>query len=448
MDSGSTTLDRYLSPQGKLSLQAHLAAKRTGGTKAWGPHPWQIAPLADRAPILLLTGSKGGGKSTLAANKVHRFLTENAGAMGLVIRKTRESMINSTVLFLERNVIRGDAALKVSANRFEYPHGSLLAYGGMKDREQREQVRSIGAAGGIDILWIEEANALEEHDFNEVFPTLRAKAGPYRQAILTTNPDSPLHWIYRRMIAGGEAKVYYSHARDNPSNPADYQAKLDSLTGTESERLAKGLWVQAEGLVYSGVWLDSGENANVAEGADYEPGAGPVFWFCDDGYSSGSKPQTLGIDVSTGHYVADAHPRVFLLVQQRADGRLHVFAEHYACGKLTDAHIAEVQALSYPAPDWAAHGPGAAEFRGRLFAAGIVARQCMAQVEPSIKELRSCLAADDNGWRRVRVHPRCRHLRAELGAYAYEAGTEKPVKQFDHGPDALRGGNWLLRFER
>lgn len=373
---------------------------------------------------------------------------QHPGAMGLVLRKTREAMTNSTVLFLERHVIRREATLKVSANRFEYPHGSILAYGGMRDRDQREQVRSIGVTGGIDVLWMEEANAFDESDFNEVFPTLRAKAGPYRQAILTTNPDSPLHWIYRRMIAGGEAKVYYSHAKDNPSNPDDYQAKLDALTGTEGERLAKGLWVQAEGLVYSVVWLDGGENASVTDAAEFEAGAGPVYWFCDDGYSAGSKPQTLGIDPATGHYVADSHPRVFLLVQQRGDGTLNVFAEDYACLKLTDEHIADVKALGYPEPDWCAHGPGAAEFRGRLFAAGLVPRQCVEKVETSIKELRSSLAKDANGWRRVRVHPRCRHLRAEMNAYAYEPGSEKPVKQFDHGPDALRGGVWLLRFER
>jgi pantothenate kinase-related protein Tda10 len=40
----------------------------------WTPLEWQKKPLEDRSLILLLTGSKGGGKSHLAAYKVHEFV--------------------------------------------------------------------------------------------------------------------------------------------------------------------------------------------------------------------------------------------------------------------------------------------------------------------------------------------------------------------------------------
>jgi len=126
-----------------------------------------------------------------------------------------------------------------------------------------------------------------------------------------------------------------------------------------------------------------------------------------------------------------------------------IFDESYACQKLSNVHIDEAKAMSYPAPEYAVHGPGTAEIRGRLFDADVAPRMCSAKVEESIKELRSSLAVDVNGVRRVRVHPRCRHLRAEMATYAWEpGGTEKPVKQFDHGPDALRYGVWVLRYER
>ncbi len=137
-----------------------------------------------------------------------------------------------------------------SARRFEYDNGSMLAYGGMLDEGQREQLRSIGLGGGIDIAWMEEANRFTEDDFNELMARLRGSAASWRQIILTTNPDSPAHWIKKRLIDGGEASVHYSHAVDNPYNPDDYIEILGSLTGVLRERLHLGRWVQATGVVY------------------------------------------------------------------------------------------------------------------------------------------------------------------------------------------------------
>jgi len=74
--------------------------------------------------------------------------------------------------------------------------------------------------------------------------------------------------------------------------------------------------------------------------------------------------------------------------------------------------------------------------------------QCTEQVDTTIKELRAWLAKDSNQVRRVRVHPRCRHLRAEMLSYAYDPQTQRPIKRFDHGPDALRGLCWMLRLRR
>lgn len=205
---------------------------------------------------MLLAGSAGGGKSKIAAEKVHGFLLKYPKATGLMMRKTRQSMTNSTVLFFEKDIAQGDCIHVSSKNRFEYPNGSVLAYGGMADEEQKEQIRSIGQAGGADIVWMEEANRFTEDDFNEVLARLRGSAAPWTQVILSTNPGAPTHWIKRRLIDQGEAHVYYSKAQDNTHNPAEYLNTLQRLTGVAHRRLVDGLWVQAEGAVYEG-WDDS-----------------------------------------------------------------------------------------------------------------------------------------------------------------------------------------------
>lgn len=420
----------------------------------YDPLPWQVAPWRDRSRVVLLTGSAGGGKSRVAGEKLHAYCQRYPGAFALVVRKTRVSMTKGVVLFLKRTVIGDDPRVEhlKTEDMFYYRNGSILAYLGLEDEAQRERLKSIGPAGGVDIVWGEEATELEEADHNALLGRLRGTAAPWRQILYTCNPDGPLHWIKRRLIDQGEARVYYSQAADNPHNPADYLATLGSLTGIDAARLGRGEWSAAEGQVYD-TWSDGPADGNVTEAAEYVPGA-DVYWFVDDGYSAGSAKATRGIDPHTAMYVADSHPRVFLLAQLRADGRLCVFAEDYACLTLSDRHIARVQELGpagsdepYPEPERVIYGPGAAEIRGRLVDAELSPRQSGPSVAESIKELRRAFAPDANGWRRVLVHPRCAHLRRELASYQYEPGSEKPLKQFDHGPDALRVGFWALRRE-
>jgi len=412
----------------------------------YDPLPWQIAPWQDRSAVLLLTGAAGGGKSRFAAEKIHAYCLKYSGATAVIARKVKASMAAGTMLFLRRKVVGNDPNVRFidsPKSRFEYKNGSILQFIGMQDENARENLRSIGQDGAIDIFWGEEATQFEEEDHNALIARMRGKAAPWRQMIYTCNPGPPLHWIYRRLIQANEASVYYSSARDNPHNPADYLASLERLTGVDYERLVLGKWVQAEGVVYD-VWRDA-TDGNVTEDADYLPNGGPIYWAMDDGYSAGSKPNTAGLDPTTRSYVADSHPRVILLVQQRADGRLCVFHESYACLKLSDTHINEVLDLPYPAPEMAVHGPGSAEIRGRLMAAGIQPYQCSAQLVDSIPVLRSALAPDSNGWRQILVHPRCTHLRQEMASYRYDQNSGKPLKQFDHGCDALRGFKYVVR---
>lgn len=215
------------------------------------PLPWQIKPLLDTSFTLLLTGSAGGGKSKVAAEKVNAYLKKYPGSMGLMLRKQRQSMTNSTVLFFERAIVGIDPTIKhfPSKNRFEYDNGSILAYGGMDGDEQKEQIRSIGQEGALHIVWMEEANRFNEEDYNELLARMRGQ-NSWLQIILTTNPDAPTHWIYRRLILKQEAKVYYSKAIDNPHNPPSYINTLQKLTGVTKARLADGKWVQAEGVVF------------------------------------------------------------------------------------------------------------------------------------------------------------------------------------------------------
>ena len=60
----------------------------------FSPLAWQVKPWRDQRSILLLTGAAGGGKSRLAAEKLHGFCKRYDNAMALMLRKTRQSMTN------------------------------------------------------------------------------------------------------------------------------------------------------------------------------------------------------------------------------------------------------------------------------------------------------------------------------------------------------------------
>lgn len=406
------------------------------------PLPWQVAPWRDTSPLLLLTGSAGGGKSVLGLEKVHGFLMKYPGATGLVLRKVRESMSNSTLLFLEREVIGGDPRVvhRRKDFRFEYDNGSVLAYGGMKDEGQRERIRSIGQKGGVDICMMEEATQFEEEDLNEVLARMRGAAAPWTQVILATNPDAPGHWINVRLILGGEASVYKSKAADNKHNPESYQQTLSRLSGVQYRRLVKGEWAAGSGRVLD-TWEDeynkitgNDNGGNVTEDAEYIPEYGSVVWSIDDGYAG-------KVDKKTGIFSGKSHPRAILAAQLRPDGIIAVFAESYKVKTLATDHIREFIANSvlegWPIPDAAVRDKAAAALDGALAKFHIKPRYNAVDVDESIKLLREYVAEDENKVRRIIVHPRCFHVRYEAQTFSYD-NEGRVIKEHDHGIDSLR----------
>lgn len=405
----------------------------------YDPLDWQAAPWRDKSLVLLLTGGAGGGKSRLAAEKIHGFMMKYPGATGLIVRKTREAANRSCVPMLWQSVIGGERSRVTwnkSDNLFTYPNGSTIYTGGMKDEGQREAIRSIGGKGALDIIWAEEANKLTWEDYQELKVRLRGTAASWRQLILTTNPDAPNHWINQKLILGGEAAVYISRANDNPHNPPDYLSILATLTGTQKDRLVDAKWVQGEGVIYD--TFSVLPDGNVTTEAEYDPSL-PIVWGVDDGYAQGAGPGT-----------ESHHPRVFLLGQYTPQGGVNIFAEYYKTLEVEEKSLANVLALPYPRPNVAYVDSSAAQLKTRIQDESIQTAGATHVVTEGIKNVRR-LICDGNEVRLLRIHPRCTQLIGELQSYSRGdntiavVGEIKPAKKNDHGPDALRYMTWRLR---
>lgn len=401
------------------------------------PLDWHFAPLRDKSLVLLLTGSAGGGKSRCAGEKVHAYLKKYPGATGLMLRKAREFASKSIVPFMRYSVISDDPTVqfKKSDMLFAYDNGSVLLWGGMKDDSQREALRSIGQDGALDIVWIEEATAFTLTDFEEILGRMRGKAASWRQVILTTNPDSPNHWINQRLIIGQGAKTYYSSALDNFYNPPDYIDTLNRLSGIQGQRLRDGLWVQAEGAIYDTFSYE----LNVSENAEFNP-AWSIMWGVDDGYVYGQGQGTISY-----------HPRVILFGQVTPTGGVNIFHEYYKTMELSERSIDNCLDFTYPKPDVAYVDSSAAELKARIWERGFQTVSATHRVSEGIKNVRR-LMCDGNNVRMLQIHPRCTNLIQELQSYRYDIerkgdGTDvPPLKVDDHGPDALRYMTWHLRY--
>lgn len=394
---------------------------------------WQVGPWRDKARVVLLTGSAGGGKSRVAAEKIHGFCKKYPGATAIGLRKARE-FASKSVVFALKTAQGDDQSVHYNASEliFHYDNGSKIFIAGMKDDNQRQALRSINGDGSADMVWGEEANALTEDDHNELLARLRGTAASWRQILYTTNPDHPSHWIKRRLMDSGEAAVYFSSAEDNPHNPDDYLETLAGLTGVLGQRLRDGLWVQAEGVVYD----EFRDDVHVIDSFPI-PDEWRKFRAIDFGYSNPFVCQWWAMD---------------------HDGRLYLYREVYMSQRTVAVHSKQIEALTGDEQIENTVTDHDAEDRATLHENGIYTAAAHKSISPGIQAAKERLKVAGDG------RPRLFLLRdalveldsvmddqnkptstlQELSVYAWPKGAsgrpvkEVPVDDNNHGCDAMR----------
>lgn len=413
-------------------------------TAQYNPYPWQIAPWKDMSPTLLLTGSSNAGRSHLSAEKVHGFMLHYGGACGLIMRKSKHWCTGSVVPMMQ-TVIGADPRVhwRPGEGIFVYDNGSVIYTAGMADKDQREALRSKrGKYGEPDIAWMEEANAFSRQDYEEVFIRVRGKRAGWTQVILTTNPDSPTHWIFTDLIQGGQAAVYYSSIDDNPrANEAD-RARLDMLTGTMRLRMRDGKWAQAEGIIY-----DEWDPTIHMIDRDKCPEFVRRFRVVDFGFTNPFVCQWWGED---------------------ADGRLYRYREIYKTQTLVEDHARQILELTGDEKIDFTVADHDAEDRATMSKYGVPTMPAVKEVSPGIQEVKARLKKQKDGKARiffvrgalveidqslvVAKLPTC--TEEEIPSYSWPKAAdgkpvkESPVKINDHGCDATRYMAYYLKTKR
>lgn len=255
------------------------------------------------------------------------------------------------------------------------------------------------------------------------------------------NPQGPQHWFHVKWIKRCRTHgLLYLHftMEDNLSLSLEIKERYRrQYSGVFYQRYILGLWVMAEGLIYSNFDPKRHATSNIP----------PL--------------RNISVSVDVGHSNATA----FLATGEGVDNRLYCLREYYHSGKkknITKSPLAYAKdfekwliALLADYPGMRIQNiwidPSALGFRAQLRDMGYDTSAAKNDVVEGIQIVSSVIDAD-----LLRVHPDCKNLLEELQAYlwdekAAERGEDKPLKQNDHACDALRyriysrKGDWVGR---
>jgi PBSX family phage terminase large subunit len=386
-------------------------------------------------PEVLFAGPAGTGKSRAVCERLNWLATKYPGMRGLIIRKTRESLTQSGLVTLKNDVIVEGTARWYDNREWQYPNGSVLVTGGM---DKPSKIMS----SEYDVIYVQEATELLEDDWEHLLTRVRGQAMPYTQIIADCNPAGANHWLLKR-AQSGRLRIVDSRHQDNPvlydgETPTEfgkeYLAKLDSLTGVRRKRLLLGLWVTAEGVVYD----------------EFDRDVHMVDRFKNLGYGSPPKHWRRFWAVDFGY----THPFVWsAFAQDPESGDLYRFRELYHTGLLVEEVADEVQRWmvreheEFPSAIICDHdAEGRATLHKKWGVPTIAAKKAVSLGIQATKKrlgtpglffLRDSALRVDQSLQDAK-RPICTEDEFEMYVWREGVKDSEPVKDNDHGMDALR----------
>lgn len=407
--------------------------------RAYQPYGAALEAFYDRSPEILMSGPANTGKSRAILEKLHFCASKYAGMRGLIVRKTRASLTESGLVTFEEKVLPEVSVIKQGAQRryraiYDYPNGTQIIVGGM---DNPNRVMSTE----YDLVVVLEATELTEEDADNLSTRLRNGVLPYQQMLMDCNPGAPSHFLKKR-AARGVTRMLESRHEDNPLifdqqikrlTPfgETYIARLDLLVGVRKLRLRHGIWAMAEGMVYADAW----EPARNLVDRFVVPKEWRRVWSVDFGFTNPFVWQCWAID---------------------GDGRMFRIAEIYQTKKLVEDHARDILAWQQqekePDPevivcDTDAEDRATLERYLKMSTApalksisrglqAVAARMKSAgDGKPRLLLLRDSLVSRDTELAEAK-RPGC--TEEEIEGYVWNSKKDAPVKNDDHGIDAMR----------
>jgi PBSX family phage terminase large subunit len=409
---------------------------------------WKI--FEDESPEILVAGPAGTGKSRAALEKLNAMALKYPGMRGLIVRKTAASLVTTALVTWHQHVI-GELLQAGSVQvygglqkpeKYTYYNGSTILIAGM-DKSTRIM------SSEYDMVYVQEATELTEDDWEALTTRLRNKSVmPFKQLIADCNPSYPTHWLKLRCDRG-TTTMYLSTHEENPvffnkdgsltGEGLSYMSKLDNLTGLRKARLRYGHWAGAEGTIYD----EFDPSCHVIDRIDIRP-EWARYWAVDFGYTN---------------------PTVIQWWAEDEDGRLYLYREIYQTGTVvTDLAKQALSLVTGEEGQWIEPKPrriicdhdaeNQDQFRQAI---GLGTSNANKKVLPGIEAVQKRLRRAGDGKPRLFLlkdslvkrdqaladKKKPTSTEEEVLGYIWDTGMgkatkESPVKENDHGMDAMR----------
>ena len=408
------------------------------------PQPAQQRFFAARERYICYGGARGGGKSWCVRHKAILMAARYAGIRELILRRTLVELRENHIRPL-RKMLEGVAAYRATEKTFEFPNGSLIAFGYCDSESDADQYQGQE----YDVIFMDEATHFTEYQYATLTAALRGANDFPKRMYLTCNPGGVGHaWVKRLFIdrdfrADERPEDYvFIHARvtDNlvlMRKDPEYVRRLDNLTPSLRAAWRDGRWDVFDGQYFT-EW-DADRHV-------CEPFAPPDWWswYISMDYGLDMLAALLiGVDetgeawvvgeVYEGRDLGEGHDG--LIVSEAAE-RVKALAE----GRRIAAYLA-------PPDLW-----NRRQETGKSVA-DIFAEHSVYLTKTSNDRVDGWMAVHEwlkprlceDGVERPRLHvfPNCRNLIRTLPLLQYDDKRVNDVKnephELTHAPDALRG---------
>lgn len=342
------------------------------------------------------------------------------------------AMCGKSVGAVQRNIITPLLGIKYLRDHFEIKYNRadhvivakrggrenrFYLFGG-KDESSAALIQGITLAGVL----LDEV-ALMPRSFVEQALARCSVAGS--KLWFNCNPEGPEHWFRKEWILKPEkhnALHLHFTMDDNPSLTEEIRERYKSMySGVFYERFVLGRWVMSEGLIYD--MFDPDANTYADESAP----ASLHF----------SGVRTIACDYGT------TNPTVFLDIYDY-DGTVYVDREYRWDSreeqrqKTDEDYADDMDAFVGDSQCAIIVDPSAASFIAALRRRGLYVIQADNEVLDGIRRTATMIKR-----RRLLINKSCSPLLGEMGTYLWDEkscklGVDKPLKERDHGPDALR----------
>lgn len=386
---------------------------------------WEFLIQPRRGTVVY--GGRGSAKSwSIAALLV--LLATKSKVRILCCREVQVSIKDSVHTLLKDTIYRmklqgifdiTDVAIRCSHT------GSEFIFKGLK-----HNINDIRSTEGIDICWVEEAQAVSEESWRALIPTIRKKGS---RLFISFNPDLETDATYQRFVVHcppgyASLKINYD---ENPflSEEVLNEAKYDKEVNPEA---------------YENVWM-----GNVRKNSDAQVFAGK-YEVRDFAIPTRDKVDRFFVGVDWGF----SKDPTTIVLSYIYDGCLYICREGYGVN-VDNANIARDIFAKVPeaSEGWPIYAdcarPETISFiRSRrwtvyydgkpkeVFYNLQPAKKWKGSVEDGISYLK--------GFRKIYIHPSCKHTKMEFDNYSYEVDkiTGQPLPKlkngYDHCIDALR----------